>query len=539
MKLKKLTALGLLGVMVMTMLSGCGNGKNEVASTVTKETAIIETTATDVVAEGESKEIVFPLEETMKTSFLAMYCGTWPFSEENNLAWDYMLEMANIEVDVTNVPLAEIVEKGSLIMAGGDYPEVLFKCNHLPLDDYGKEGILIPLEDLIREYMPNLTAYLDEEGQWGSLKSSDGHIYSLPSVQNKALASGSNNVYWINQRWLDNVGMELPTSKEELYDVLKAFKEQDANGNGDPNDEIPFAFQDGDTDRLNYYLHEDDYRLLKNNFIITKDGELEFYPTTEAYKNDYLAYVKKLYDENLIDRNSFTMNREQLTAISMNADVLGMTMNATLRFAPDEWLYDFVTLPCFNEEGISLNSGIHKGGLAITDKCENPEVILAWFDYLYSEEGSELAVLGIEGVSYERNADGTYSKLGEWDNYNYQCTFVGGGPFPVVWPELANKPSPDGDSKSNYVSNMEMYGDKLFGSGVVLPTLVFTEEEIEVASTLETDISNYISTYRVQVITGEVSMEDTWQEFQNNLVKMGVEKLISIYKDAYARATAE
>lgn len=537
MKLKQLVSVGLLSAMVMAMLSGCGDTNNEVASNVTETASIVETVASDAV-EGKGEEIVFPLEETMKVSVLGMYCGTWPLSE-GNLAWDYMQEMANIEAEVLDVPLAEISEKGSLIMASGDYPEVLFKCPHLPLDDYGKEGILIPLEDLIKKYMPNLSALLDEGNYWSALRAADGNIYSLPLVGNKVLASGSNNVYWINQRWLDNVGMKMPTSKEELYDVLKAFKEQDANGNGDPNDEIPFAFQDGDTDRLNYWLHEEeDYRLLKNNFIITKDGELEFYPTTNEYKNDYLEYVKKLYDEELIDHNSFTMNREQLTAISMNADVLGMTMNASLRFAPEDWLYDFVVLPSFNEEGISLNNGLSKGGLAITDKCENPEVILAWFDYLYAKGNSDLAYLGVEGVSYEKNADGTYSKLGKWENFNYQCTFVGGAAFPAIQSDLINKPSPESD-KATYITNAEMFGDELFGSGVVVPTLLFTEDETETLSTLETDISNYISTYRAQVITGEISLEDTWQNFQDTLVKMNVDKLISIYKNAYARAITE
>ena len=529
MNLKKLTALGLLGVMVMTMLSGCGNGKNEVASTVTKETAIVEKTDT-ITSENVVKEIVFPLEETMKVSVLGMYCGTWPLSE-GNLAWDYMQEMANIEAEVVDVPLAEIAEKGSLIMAGGEYPEVLFKCAHLPLESYGMEGILIPLEDIIKEHAPNLSALLDEKNAWGELEAPDGHIYTLPNIKGPVLSSSSNNVYWINQRWLDNVGKKLPTSKEELYEVLKAFKEQDANGNGDPNDEIPFAFQDGDTDRLNYWIHEDDYRILINNFIIKKDGTLEFYPTTEEYKNDYLAYVKKLYDENLIEHNSFTMNREQLTAISMNADVLGMTMNASLRFAPDEWLYDFVTLPCFNEKGISTNSGVFKGALAITDKCENPEVIVAWFDQLYTEEGGRIAVLGLEDVSYKVNTDGTYDKVGEYENFNYQNTFVGGANYPCLYPELASNPSIE-SAKATLIGNKEIYGEKVFGNGFAVPTLIFTADESETLSTLETDISNYVSTYRAQVITGEVSLE-------NNLVKMGVEKLISIYKDAYARATAE
>lgn len=59
---------------------------------------------------------------------------------------------------------------------------------------------------------------------------------------------------YLNKTWLDNLGLTYPETVEELYTVLKAFKEQDANGNGDPNDEIPISFDTSAGARLEHVL---------------------------------------------------------------------------------------------------------------------------------------------------------------------------------------------------------------------------------------------------------------------------------------------
>src|SRR5699024_41996 len=83
-------------------------------------------------------------------------------------------------------------------------------------------------------------------GSEGQITQLDGNIYSLPVV-NECYHCSVPNKFWINKTWLDNLGLEMPTTLDEFYDVLVAFRDQDANGNGDPNDEIPFAgdYKDG------------------------------------------------------------------------------------------------------------------------------------------------------------------------------------------------------------------------------------------------------------------------------------------------------
>ncbi|MFS6554331.1 hypothetical protein VPJ68_02290, partial [Parabacteroides distasonis] len=108
-----------------------------------------------------------------------------------------------------------------------------------------RNGILIPLNDLIAEHAPNIQALFKKYPALEAMcTSSDGNIYALAGWW------GDINDYvpdylYIRQDWLDNLGLEMPHTIDELYDVLTAFKEQDANGNGDPSDEIPLATKAG------------------------------------------------------------------------------------------------------------------------------------------------------------------------------------------------------------------------------------------------------------------------------------------------------
>lgn len=126
--------------------------------------------------------------------------------------------------------------------------------------------------------------------------SSDGNIYALAGWW------GDINDYvpdylYIRQDWLDNLGLEMPETVDELYDVLVAFKEQDANGNGNPDDEIPMATKNG-IKQLYYLMTGFGYDT--NSLWYTDDnGEVHYAAVEDQYK-DMLAFLNKCYSEGLI-----------------------------------------------------------------------------------------------------------------------------------------------------------------------------------------------------------------------------------------------
>ena len=140
------------------------------------------------------------------------------------------------------------------------------------------------------------------------------------------------------------------------------------------------------------------------------DGELTYLPTSEEWK-EFIAYITKLYQEGLMDKNSFTQKHEQQAAIGQSGDVLGTFFDAGAFLAVgrdnDD---DYILLTPFQEGTFPNNTGVIPGTLAITDACEHPEVIIAWADQFYSEEGGILAWLGVEGKTYQINEKGDW----EW-----------------------------------------------------------------------------------------------------------------------------
>ena len=81
---------------------------------------------------------------------------------------------------------------------------------------------------------------------------------------------------------------------------------------------------------------------------------------------------------------------------------------------------------------------------------------------------------------------------------------------------------------------------KASATGVVpLPMMNYTEAENEEIATIKTDVDAYINQYVAQVVTGAVTLKDSWDDYVATLDKMGLERLIEIYQDVYARAIAE
>ena len=107
--------------------------------------------------------------------------------------------------------------------------------------ELGAQGYILPLNEYLDNSSVGYAAAFEKlPGLRDYITTPDGNIYSLPNVDG-SLHVQYNMKLWINTTWLENLGLEMPTTTEEFYDVLKAFKEQDANGNGDPDDEIPLS----------------------------------------------------------------------------------------------------------------------------------------------------------------------------------------------------------------------------------------------------------------------------------------------------------
>ena len=152
-------------------------------------------------------------------------------------------DAAGVEIEWQEIT-ADWGQKKGTMLASGDIPDLFIGGNVISDADFAQfSGLFQDMTELLPK-APNVQAMFDEKPETKVIATQpDGKIYGLPKYQRFWPASATRQ--YINQKWLDNLGLKMPTTWDELYDVLVAFKEKDANGNGDPNDEIPMDWPGG------------------------------------------------------------------------------------------------------------------------------------------------------------------------------------------------------------------------------------------------------------------------------------------------------
>ena len=525
MKKKKFVSILLILALAVSTLAGCAKTNKEGGS---------EPTTTGETADTSTKEIgsvTFPLAEPVTMSMFAIMNAEYDLAD--NATFKSVEETSNVKWEVQSSMGGDLAEKKGLLFASNKYPDVFYKAglSTQELEKYGKQGILLPLNNLIDQYAPNLKRVLEEYNAKDYITSSDGNIYALPEI---GLKSPSGAVLFFNQAWLKNLGLEEPKNLDELYNVLKAFKEQDANGNGDLNDEIPLIASTDATPvtfLLPYFGVPIDYA----TYCAVMDNELVYVPTSPEFK-EFVAFITKLYGEGLLDKNSFTQKKDQQVALGSSGDVLGSFFDAgaflTVGRERDD---DFTILTPFEEGALPVNPGISGGTFAITDACKNPEIAMAWIDQFYSEEGGQLAWLGMEGKTYKVNDDGTWEWiLGEYGediaSVRSNNTLQGAANHPSIQPSLWFTGITDPDEK--YLNDERARVCAL--GAEPFPLLRIADKDTTSIATIKADTDVYITQYIAQVATGALDLDASWDEYIATLKQMGAEEMAQIYKDAYA-----
>ena len=480
-------------------------------------------------APADDASITFPLEKNETFSMFAIVNGEVELPD--CLAWQEVEKQTNVSWDVQSVLGAEINEKKSLMLNGGNYPDVFYKAwlSDDELNQYGADGTFIALNDLIEQYAPNLQAELEKRpGALEMITSPDGNIYSLPFLGRSG--NGWINSF-INQPWLDKLGLEMPTTLDEFYEVLKAFKTRDPNGNGEA-DEIPFACTQ---DFLYYFIPNFDVVIdtqCGGANMAMIDGQYTHLYSSDRYK-EFLAFMTKLYEEDLLDPNTFIQDGEQIHAVGQSGDTIGFFFDlASYLTVGRERDADFVRVPVFADHVLPFSLAVVPGCLAITDKCENPEVVMAWADRFYTQEGGALVMMGVEGVSYEVYEDGTWGWIqGDYADISAlrAATAISGSGYdcsvqPDLWYEMSGDPA-------EYKFNHDVPSDREYNPNS-FSALSYTEEDQATLATILADLDPYIKQYQAQVITGEIDLDSTWESYIATMNQMGLQTLIEIVTSA-------
>lgn len=532
--MKKVTALGLSAAMLLP-LAACGSTGEEAAAVDTTQTSFkIFAGIGTLSPDNSEKPLVKQLNEAMGVTI-----------EWNCVSGDTMTEKKNL-----------------ILNAGNDLPDALMAADlsDSELITAGESGLFIALEDYINEEtMPNLMKIVEKRPELlASCTMPDGHIYGLPKISEMGFEYKDGNTYQIgavpqftaiNVDWLEAVDMEMPTTVEELHDVLKAFKENDVNGNGDPTDEIPMSFMMGLwCGGMGTFMapfgctdYQTEHRAIEN-------GVAYYQAASEEYKNA-IAYYHDWFEEGLIDIEVFSQDSSQYIAKGSGEDArLGVFSWWEIpEIVGSERTSSYEYLPILDgpdgTHHVNLNemATTEHNGFSITKACKNPELLLKWVDQRYDPIISMQCIYGPIGVywSEETDENGVYSmrelEPGETAG-ELKAKSEWLGPYEQLSEDYGTYYYLE-DRAQERLDDLNNFWFNYVDSKEYFPTVVYTGEEIELVNDKLSDILSLTEEKTAHWLK-EGGIEEEWDQYLADLDSMGLQDVVGVWQAAYDRYQA-
>ena len=571
-KTGKLMAMLLAAVLAFS-LAACGAGSSTVDSTAAGSaavssaessaanaetaTAVEEATPADSTAEEIASDdtaapatgpVELPISEEKLTYTMFM---TEPFfigSLIDSMSEDLGLfkaaqENTNIYFDVTAVNGETFDEQFQLMVASGDYYDVMDGMSKYPAgyDAAIEEDICIDLYDLVLEYAPNYYAAISQDADTiAQLVTDEGNMATFGLMYKSANCETQG--YLIRQDWLDELGLEIPTTYDELHDVLAAFKE---------NYNCEGMYYGGvDDARLDY-----GYECANGGYMVIDGAIVSGYLQDSYY--EYISMVRDWYSEGLIYSDYYsaaTGDYDQLLVSNNTGIVQGAATSFSTIYAyltEDE--LDSFSLAAMTPVKNNADDELHYSwnapsylkrtdAWAIGSCCEDPVPLVEFVNYMYSDEGSLLFNYGTEGETFTYDEDGkpqyTDLVINNPDNPYFFASYL----------YVSNAATEYFPSLMDVSASYYAFGDAEWNAYDLFSTLsndgaynvpngiAMTAEESERYSELESDFDTYVEETINSWVIGQSTLDEAaFEAFKAQLQELGLEEMISLKQAAYDR----
>lgn len=474
---------------------------------------------------------------------------------ENILCYQVMGEKTGVDVDFIHPPIGEEANAFSLLLAGGNYPDMIYydwgnQVSGGP-DKAIEDGIILNLTDIINEKCPNLKAFLDEHPDVKAAMTTDkGAIYCFPNVYPYYMEDPKIQCIrgdQIRKDWLDELGLDLPETIDDWHTVLTAFKNKGTNENGDAI--VPLVSRKLSTRSSIVRTFANAWNGLDYDFYV-QDGQVKFGPVEPDFK-EYLQTMNQWYAEGLIAPEFSTYGDKEHDALVTNGTAgawhsgLGAGMGVYIvALGSDDTKVAGTKFPVVNAGDTpkfnnASNFSFIGIGTALTTNCSDIDAACKWLDYHYSEEGNMLMNWGVEGTSYELDADGnphfTDVVLNDPDGLSVDVAM---GKYTMVAQMEAYMQSDEVYAVRmwNWPSQQEAsakWDDTDFGDRYPL-TVSLTPEEGEELAGIMSDIETYRDENAIRFILGTESF-DNYDKFVSTIESMGIDRAIAIKQAGYDR----
>ena len=571
---KSLLSILLVTAMLVSVLSACGSGASssggsesavapdngsQVEPAPEEPVQTAEASAEDASAmEGGSAaepepavEISYPLDTDVTLQTWATMKGTYTaaFDEWNQCyILDYAAEATGVGLDVISVSDTVASEQFQLLIASGDWPDFI------PMTFYTGGASQAYIDDVIIELTDelleeNAPAYLQRiaesnESTQKAVYESGTHL-SVFSVMDEPLV-GAGLV--IRQDWLDGLGMDTPTTLEGFTDALYGFRET-YGASGALRLYTQFSLE-----QFNAAFDTRCVGYANSNIpVYVNDGTV----TCSFVEDNYRAFVEwiaQLYADGIVDQDFYSLgnggpDRFGDVVAGKNglwSDNAG-TVNDWTRWADDPNLLDAEAIAnplgedgtnTWKDELMGIGDMMGITGWCITSTAEDPALVLQYFNYFFTDEGSMMGNYGVEGIGYAVEDDGTVNLLDAITNSEYGIN--PGGAISInsmlnLVPHYQYEKRLFSTLDEDAIEAYEIFNDEsITGEHYYPNAAALTSGESDSVINEATAVLTYAQETLLAFMTNAMEINDeTWDAFQRTLEDMGIREILEVYQNAY------
>lgn len=562
--MKRFLAILLCLSMLVGVMAGCNGGgtsstsgttdTSSTADTGNSEASGTEASASETSEDGvTNKGTTLPIVNEPVTLNVVKERHMLDTTESYNekAAWANITEETGITIEWTELAAGTAAERIPLMLSSGDLPDVFWAA----LSDaqvLQNESNLFAMEDYMEDFAPNSLATYEQLGvDWKEIATTpSGHIFGFLGRYESLYENTGDGIQIINKAWLDKVGMDVPTTLDEFTEVLRAFKEQDPNGNGQA-DEIPYCFSEDmwcayATNTMGWWGIGDGAGSDTTSSKSTRDGKVTGSVNTDEYRQ-YLEYTHSLYAEGLMDQEGFSQNTEVFSTKIKSNQVGTYFCWTALEYLTSEQAEDWVVMPPIQAiEGVDPiangevdRSTIQKNKWVITTSCEHPEAAMRLWDYQARDTESKMTVaMGEKGKLWDEYEDGSGyyfivpdDTTPEFTFEHMKYTYGAVNDPPLLTKEETPKNdgeiSPSAALRDSMVDQVDEY---FLPKEDQLPQIYVSTEAIDRRTFIETDLFAYIKEFRAQAIMNGFT-DDEWNNYVSQLDAYGYQDWLQWYQD--------
>ncbi len=587
---KRIVSLLMTMLLVLTFFAGCGTGESTTASvasgeetadavseavpettetpeeaSVAEEASVVEGSAVEELPEETDGAIAFeevpvalPISDEPLT--YSMYVSISPvISADVNIADSMALKelsaRTNINIEYDVVSSMSYNEQFMLMIAGGDWTDVLMNVSTTYSGGLGSaisEDVILDLSEY-EEYMPNYSNLIRSDVNiYRDVTLGDGEIGAFYGVYNEEKPVDAGLL--VRGDWLDKLGLDVPETIDDYYEMLKAFNsEYGAVMHLPTNGELANQAFLSAYDVAGFYIDAGFFTSLQCYTV--EDGQVICGFMEDGFKQ-YLQLMNTFYSEGLIsgDYMSATSTSNYL---GDNSDALSDLLNDKIGLWGDsvntiinydntnsvdpDFRAQPVPFPVLNE-GDTLACGtytsvIDEAYMSISTACDNVGPLVQYIDYCYTAEGSALMSWGVEGETYVVNDDGSYSFTDlvlnnpDWNVEEARFVYLGMGHGSYL-KDIGALYAPFNDTQ---MECFEVWNSNFTGEHSVSKFLAMTTDESNLFGEISGDIITYLSECVSKFIVGEMNFEEDYDFFLEQMQTLRVDELTQLEQTVYDR----